>query len=869
MRKILIFLLSLSFLQVEAQRQRTESATHISRTFNDVSLSEALRELNRATKRYEVSFIYNELEDFRVTTDIRHKTVPEAVQQVVGFYPMRIVVGDSLITVECTYKTDYHFTGTVIDEQSRPVAYASIAVLNPADSTVISGGISNEAGHFVIPVTSPREVLLRVSFIGYKTVCRPCNKLNVGTIRLHPDSYTITGVQVKGSRRIIKSQTDRLQYIVAADEFAKGLDAQELMRRVPLLQVNDDGVGIVGKNNTHFLLDGRDLPDDMVKTKLKSLHAEDIERIEVISIPPSKYKAEANAGYVNIVLRRDQTLGVNGSVIGSMVFRDNTSEVLMPSLNYANKRLDLSLWGSLDHTHATNDRWQTATFADHERTSATHIDFSWLWGNIGMLAKYRLSKQWTVGFLGYAMSTASDNNQHNVTEEYNMRTVTNVRSPHDKSYSYSGEAFADWLIGDNGKMMTLTYAYADFPQKQDAHLEARTNEENTFNMQNLGDNRYHIDGLKADLTLPYSWVCIEMGGAYTNIRNRSSLNVFSDATGLWAKDLTQSNQFNYEEQTAAAYLSAQHEFGSKFSIKAGLRMEKTWTKGTQETTGETNRNQYTYLFPTLHIGWKPSDKANIGFAYSKGISRPDFNDLNPFRYYQTPNSYISGNPFLLPGITDNVEVNFTDGRGLYAVLYENHQSDAGGLPTTFLADGTEVNSVANCFTTDKTGLYVSWRRNLFPWWNVMLGGEVFYRQSRVTAPASNLHDEQRWSGKVETSADWFLNHSHTLALNAYYNYFFPQVNFMGRYERSTAYSGLSLRYSLLKDRLRLNINISDPFHQNTSRSISHYNDYSVYYHNDARARSLSLSATYNFGGSKVRRAYRQSKNTDASRATAR
>ena len=852
-------------------------AQRVSGQFNNVSMADALQQLSSQTDDYVVSFLYNDLEDFRVTTSIQRKPLPDAIRQLIGFYPIRMTVADREIVVECTHKTDRHLRGTVVDEHDQPVAYANITLLHPADSTVLCGGVSNESGVFVIPVEQP-TVIARITYVGYQTVWRMCSSEQVGTIRLEPETMTIGGVVVKGNRRIIKHQTDRLQYIVGADEFARGLTAQELMRRVPLLEIKGDDVAMVGKSSTHFLLNGREMPDNMLKSKLSTLRSEDIERIEVISIPPSKYKAEPNAGYVNIVLHRDQTLGVNGSIGGSLIFKERTSSVLTPAVNYANKRLDISFSGMLDLARGRNDRSWEAVFADHTKTSASVNRFNWTWGDANLLVKYQLSKRWSAGFLGSASSTKANIDVHDITDERNVRTTTDTHSPDDKSYSLSGEVFADFVIDPKGKMLTLTYDYLNNYQQQDQRLEAVTAPSSpttqhpsptTLNMLNTGDSRYRIDGVKADAMLTYAWANIETGAAYTNIGNRSSLDIFSDATGVWKKTDGQSNHFDYKERTAAAYMSAQRDFSSKFSAKAGLRIEKTWTEGTLVENDETNRNHYLYLFPTLHLRWKPTDRANFGLAYSKGISRPDFNDLNPFRYYQTPTSYVSGNPFLAPGLTDNVEVNFSNGRGLYAVLYESHQRDAAGLPMLFTADGIQSSVADNCFSTDKAGLYVEWRRNLLTWWNVQLGGEVFFAQSHVTKPSSNLQDEHQWSGKAELNTDWFLNHSHTLMLNAYYTHQLPQVDTYGRYEKSYVFCGAKLSYRLLNDRLLLSLAVSDPFHQNFSRSTNHYNGYTVHFRNDARVQNVNIYVRYSFGGSKVRRSYRQSKNTDASRAAAR
>ena len=169
-------------------------AQRISHTYNNVSLSEALLQLNNEQTAYVINFLYNELEDFRITTTVSRKTVPDAIQQMIGFYPVRVTVksDDREIYVECTHKTDRHLTGTIIDEQGLPLAYANIAILNPVDSTMLGGGVSNESGYFAIPYEQDK-VLARISYVGYKTIFKICNQPEVGTIRLQPDNYTLNG----------------------------------------------------------------------------------------------------------------------------------------------------------------------------------------------------------------------------------------------------------------------------------------------------------------------------------------------------------------------------------------------------------------------------------------------------------------------------------------------------------------------------------------------------------------------------------------------------------------------------------------------------------------------------------------------------
>ena len=162
----------LSFILLLCAFVSVASAQKVTCNFQDVTLSDALRYIQAQTTDYDITFIYDELEDFRVTTHIPNKSIPDAIVQIVGFYPVRVVKsGAHEIYVECTHKTDRHLTGTIVDEQGHPVAYANIAILTPADSTLLSGGVSNEAGQFVVPYEQ-HKVLARISYIGYKAVYR-------------------------------------------------------------------------------------------------------------------------------------------------------------------------------------------------------------------------------------------------------------------------------------------------------------------------------------------------------------------------------------------------------------------------------------------------------------------------------------------------------------------------------------------------------------------------------------------------------------------------------------------------------------------------------------------------------------------------
>lgn len=275
----------LSFILLLCTIISVASAQKITHTFQDVPLSEALKYIQTQATDYNITFIYDELEDFRVTTNIKQKSVTDAIMQIVGFYPVRVVKnGKHEIYVECTHKTDRHLTGTIVDEQGQPVAYANIAVLNPADSTLLSGGVSNESGYFAVPIEQDK-VLARISYVGYKTVYRHCKGPELGTIRMQPDSYTLNGVVVQGERPKVQLQGNSLVMNVEGTVMERMGTAEDVLLRVPTISKKGDVFEILGKGVPLIYLNNRKLTD---LQELRNIQSDNIKNIEVIQNPGAR-----------------------------------------------------------------------------------------------------------------------------------------------------------------------------------------------------------------------------------------------------------------------------------------------------------------------------------------------------------------------------------------------------------------------------------------------------------------------------------------------------------------------------------------------------------------------------------------------------
>ena len=298
MTLILALLLTVS---IQAQKR-------ISHEYNNVSLSDALRQLAEQQTGYTIYFLYNELEDFRITTNVKNKHLPEAIQQMIGFYPIRVTTSTDedgrKIFVECTHKTARRLTGTIIDEQGLPLAYANVAILNPADSMLLGGGVSNESGYFAIPYEQDK-VLARISYVGYKTIFKICNQPEVGTIRLQPDNYTLNGVTVKGYKPTMKMTAGGMEVAIENTILAKMGTASDVLGQLPRVSVNNDAVTVFGKGAPLIYINNKRMTNSQ---ELRELKSEDIKSIEVITNPGAEYDAEVEA-VIRIKTKRRQSSG--------------------------------------------------------------------------------------------------------------------------------------------------------------------------------------------------------------------------------------------------------------------------------------------------------------------------------------------------------------------------------------------------------------------------------------------------------------------------------------------------------------------------------------------------------------------------------
>ena len=703
--------------------------------------------------------------------------------------------------------------------------------------------------------------LLPVSLFGQESN----NEASIDSIADYWDKMLeLNEIVVVGHRTVLKQEPDRIVYLTKNDAFTNGLNGIEVLDRIPRVTVEGDAVTVAGKSSVRYIVDGRllEMPDDAIAMQLKNLQASGIEKIEVLTTPPAKYATGTNVAFISITTR-NESLGTRGNAWGRGIVREDFSYMLGGNLSHSTRRVELSVDASWSDTRGINDLERTYAFSDYVKSSHRSTHFTSRSLGVNGIFKYKFTDCLNAGVIANYSTSRLNSKLHDVTNDNGDILSSFNDSPSRPNNALTLTAFADWRLDDKGKMLNLTYNWFNKSTRSFSDVTT-TWDGGSSRLTNDGHNKYRIHSVKLDATLPFQAFKMETGAAYTAIGNKTALAAGTYNEAQWIFDLAQSNVFDYDENTAAAYISAEKSFSKSFFGKIGLRYEHTAVNGLQAIGCERHNNSYSYLFPSLNLSWNSERVGRLSLSYSMGITRPNFADLNPFRYYTTTSDYVSGNPDLRPSIAHNAELSYSF-KGFYAVLYNSYNRNSIGYVTRFNGDGSQYTVPENCIDNNKVGLYASCYRSFFDWWNVNLGGEVFNTYAKSKIADFREHDDNSWSGKLELNTSWMLNRPRTLIFNVRFSHYFPYHERMTRYD-AMSLIGFELRYMLLDNRLSLVAAVSDPFGWNITKSTALYNDYSVVTRNNIHSHAVSLRISYSFGRNKVGSVYRDTKERESTRS---
>ena len=751
--------------------------------------------------------------------------------------------------------------------------------------------MSNEAGDFVIPC-GMSQADVRISCVGFKTIERQMPVADVGTIRMQMDNKLLNNVTVSGRMPVIRSEANRLLYIVNNDEYAQGMTAFELLNRVPMVGIVNGRATILGKGTAHYMMNGRvmEMDDEVIHQRLWSIRAEDIERIEVITMPTGKYLSDLGGGYINFVMNRDQSLGWRSDLSLQAGTSDKWSGRTDASVNYASEQFDMALDVNGNWLTKTEDKDVVYMIPPPDRTVASHKETENKDLGASLMLRYLPHKKLEIGaFASYQQlwpksditsenhlkSNSNDDGDAYYTYAPPAEYYNDIAS--ESSLKYEGNhvlnlsSYFDWTLGKPDSKLSFSY---NFYQKQDDNTSKVCSKVISLF---TNESSYRIHSARLDLSMPLSAATtFNAGVSYTTIKNEAE----TITSGTMSSFSPHPTNYSHEENILAGYLSFQHNFSKQLKAMAGLRYEHTkntqYYKNYSYNNYDKNDTKDDHFYPTLSFNYHSDHGEQIGAAWTMSVTRPNFNDLNPLPIYESAYDSSQGYPFLTPSYENRVEVSFSSHRGFFANLYYTHGKDQIDWMTSY----NQMYSSAkpdNLYKSDKTGLYVNYNHRFSQWMNIIADGELFYYDAETYhdnvvngmtslyfwVVNSGLHG---WGKRFAVSGDIFLNRLHSMILNIRYDQWLDDYVGLTKID-AYGYFTFALRYSLLNDRLKLSLIAIDPFHQqiiDKTKNCSLGQFQKV--HTNLHSHYIGLTATYSLGGKKVRQINHEFKDSEQQRA---
>ena len=645
MRKILL-LLSLCLAANFTLAQK------ITRNYQGQSLSSVLEDLDASTSRHEISFVYNDLEDFTVTCSLEHLSLDDALVRVVGFYPVRIVRDGDRYFVECTYKTERHLKGTIIDEQGRPLAFANIAILNPADSTLLSGGVSNEGGQFVVPYEQ-YKVLVRISYMGYKSIFRLCTQEDMGTIRLQRDSYIVKGVEVKGSRPVFKMKNGALVAPIENTVLSKLGDGIDVLQQLPFINGDGSSVNVVGRRGTPLVyINNRKMQD---WNELRQLSSDMIKDVQIIMNPGVEYDSSVTA-VIKITTLRPAGEGLGGYVAAEAGKGDDFKHNEWLFLNYRKRNTDVFVNGYLTNGVTRGEHEEEFSFTHHgdeynavgkglEKNKYNRLNLYAGFNHQPSKTQYLSMQYMCNSSFRYDTHMALENSFIGGNENSLFSSVADGRQPrstHSLSAYYSNQLSERLSLKIDGM-----YAHVS-SDVENNETEDRTGRPVTVSTNT--DTKSNVYALKAIMTanLGGGKLSFGMEEAYT----KSHLNYNANQQG---NDGIQGFDTESKQASTSFFADYQMNLGALF-IDAGLRYDlidfKYYKDGVKRNE---DCKKYNHLFPNLSLSYQMGGfSASLGYKVT--VERPSYSNLQSGVRYNNSYTYVEGNPLLRPSYVHDISV---------------------------------------------------------------------------------------------------------------------------------------------------------------------------------------------------------------------
>ncbi len=457
----------------------------------------------------------------RLNMSVETRTIEQTLNELLNntFFSFRQIDGNILIE-RSKQQTAYAIEGRVVDVNHKAVAFATISILKADNNQKIQTSQADTGGYFKLAIQEKGDYIINISAVSMDSLSVGLTLSEKAIVQL-PDiilatvSTQLKQVTVVGKKPLIEYTIDRMVFNVENSMLSTGVNAIDVLRETPRIEVTDNGfIKMTGKNALRVMIDGRilNLSDEDVKNKLSTLRSDDIARIEIIPIPPSKYSAEGNSGMINIILKRNPSLGWKGSVNSTYIQRIYASSSQSGNINYQSKKLEASVSVTNNPTKNVNEQSTLYDFTGNSLNTSKNTVYNSNSLSFNGVLKYKLNSRMEIGGTlnySYLNSTSNYTANSNYIKKANNVVDSTVNSNSvfiQQPRATAASAYYDYNMDGKGKKMELTYNYSLNTNSSTNNINsliASNLSEKNNGILNVADNNYRINSIFADFELPF------------------------------------------------------------------------------------------------------------------------------------------------------------------------------------------------------------------------------------------------------------------------------------------------------------------------------------------------------------------------------
>jgi outer membrane receptor protein involved in Fe transport len=765
-------------------------------------------------------------------------------------------------------------TGKVTDNLGA-IPFANIILKQ--QNIIITGTTTSDKGIFELTAKAGNYVL-EVSFLGYKNYTKEINiknNLNLGTILLQEDAQALNEVVVKTEKSIIERKIDRVVFNVEKSIATTGGNGVDVLRVTPGVQLQNNVLSILGKGVTQIMINGRlsPLAGDELISFLSGFSADDIVKIEVITNPSAKYDASGNGGLINIILKK----GVQNAWKNATTLSYNQNKYNFTTLNnnFFYNKSKISLSASVNGSLGNFENLEGLVIEYPTNIWDIDIDGKQKTDQISgrFLIDYAVSDKTTFGvqYLGNttkpgidAVTTSKIFDTNNTFE----KSLENHAQNEVDNNNHSVNFHVISKLNDSGKQISFDADYFTFTSDRtlDYFTEQFDIDGNSQGISssavNIANQNIENFSSQIDIDIPLKKINLSYGAKASFTNTNSGVLFFDTTSGMEVLDNNQSTDFKYEENVLAAYFSGKSTLNDKLTMQFGLRFEDTKTTGISTDTNQENINNYSKFFPTLYLSYAKNEDNNFNFSYGKRINRPNFRNLNPFRFYINDNSYSVGNPFLQPSFSNNFEISHFYKNNLNTSFSLNITTDGFGVFfNTDIINQDQIVTRENYFKKYVYTLQETFSYNKISWFKSQNSINLLAHITELTKDIdADINDGIQFY--AESNNTFILNKSTKLQANAWYSSFHNDGLFsIGE----LFHLSFGVQHDF-KNNIKLSMLFSDILNTGSLRDYnSTVNSIEQSYRQNASSRNFRIALSYNFGNKKVNVKNRRFSNDDEQR----